>query len=130
MSAEPPVIAISGPIGVVKAGLALADEGTRPPWCGSSVFEAFAGRVAPRRASCGGVGPGLAAGRSGGRSGGADRGARRCRRMRSGIGSTVEHSRHRHPRRAVVLGGLLGSARELAREAGAPRAVAPRLVLL
>lgn len=33
-------------------------------------------------------------------------------------GFTAEHGLHRHVRRALVLDGLLGSARELTREAG------------
>jgi len=50
-----------------------------------------------------------------------------------GIGFTAEHPLHRHVRRALVLDGLLGSARELTREAGAllrARGSAPRLVQL
>ncbi|MET9908563.1 hypothetical protein ABZZ74_17390 [Streptomyces sp. NPDC006476] len=46
--------------------------------------------------------------------------ARHCRQVLGGIGFTAEHPLHRHVRRAVVLDGLLGSARELTREAGAP----------
>jgi alkylation response protein AidB-like acyl-CoA dehydrogenase len=50
-----------------------------------------------------------------------------------GIGFTAEHPLHRHVRRAVVLDGLLGSAGELTREAGAhvrAERAAPRLVQL
>mgnify|MGYP006900719336 FL=1 len=36
-----------------------------------------------------------------------------------GIGFTAEHDLHRHVKRAMVLDGLLGSARDLTREAGA-----------
>ncbi|MEV7983127.1 hypothetical protein [Streptomyces sp. NPDC086519] len=46
--------------------------------------------------------------------------ARYCRQALGGIGFTAEHSLHRHVRRTVVLDGLLGSARELTREAGSP----------
>jgi hypothetical protein len=45
--------------------------------------------------------------------------ARNCQQVLGGIGFTAEHSLHRHIRRALVLDGLLGSARELTREAGA-----------
>jgi hypothetical protein len=50
-----------------------------------------------------------------------------------GIGFTAEHGLHRQVRRAIVLDGLLGSARELAREAGTlliKERYAPRLVNL
>ncbi|WP_294009950.1 hypothetical protein [Streptomyces sp.] len=53
--------------------------------------------------------------------------------MLGGIGFTAEHPPHRHVRRALVLDGLRGSARELTREAGAlvlARGTAPRLVQL
>lgn len=56
--------------------------------------------------------------------------ARNCQQVLGGIGFTAEHEFHRHYRRALVLDGLLGSARELTREAGATlRALgyAPRL---
>ncbi|WP_405885221.1 acyl-CoA dehydrogenase family protein [Streptomyces sp. NBC_01136] len=59
--------------------------------------------------------------------------ARHCQQVLGGIGFTAEHDLHRHIRRALVLDGLLGSARELTREAGAlVRAgrSAPRLVQL
>ena len=45
--------------------------------------------------------------------------ARHCQQVLGGIGFTAEHGLHRHVRRALVLDGLLGSARELTREAGA-----------
>ncbi|MCZ0997073.1 acyl-CoA dehydrogenase family protein [Streptomyces mirabilis] len=59
--------------------------------------------------------------------------ARHCQQVLGGIGFTAEHDLHRHVRRALVLDGLLGSGRELTREAG--RLVregrsAPRLVQL
>jgi alkylation response protein AidB-like acyl-CoA dehydrogenase len=44
--------------------------------------------------------------------------ARHCQQVLGGIGFTAEHGLHRHVRRALVLNGLLGSARELTREAG------------
>ncbi|WP_329242805.1 acyl-CoA dehydrogenase family protein [Streptomyces sp. NBC_01478] len=59
--------------------------------------------------------------------------ARHCQQVLGGIGFTAEHDLHRHVRRAVVLDGLLGSARELTREAGAllrAGGSAPRLVHL
>ncbi|MET9214158.1 acyl-CoA dehydrogenase family protein [Nocardia sp. NPDC003239] len=45
--------------------------------------------------------------------------ARHCQQVLGGIGFTAEHALHRHVRRSLVLDGLLGSARELTREAGA-----------
>lgn len=57
--------------------------------------------------------------------------ARHCQQVLGGLGFTAEHDLHRHVRRALLLDGLLGSARELTREAGAElrrRGSAPRLV--
>ncbi|MCX4766614.1 acyl-CoA dehydrogenase family protein [Streptomyces sp. NBC_01275] len=57
--------------------------------------------------------------------------ARHCQQALGGLGFTAEHALHRHVRRALVLDGLLGSARELTREAGAlllHQGRAPRLV--
>ncbi|MEV6539396.1 acyl-CoA dehydrogenase family protein [Streptomyces sp. NPDC051665] len=59
--------------------------------------------------------------------------ARHCQQVLGGIGFTAEHDLHRHVRRAMVLDGLLGSAWELTREAGALLRAgrsAPRLVHL
>ncbi|MCX5095433.1 acyl-CoA dehydrogenase family protein [Streptomyces sp. NBC_00365] len=59
--------------------------------------------------------------------------ARHCQQVLGGIGFTAEHDLHRYVRRALVLDGLLGSARELTREAGAlvrEGRSAPRLVQL
>lgn len=59
--------------------------------------------------------------------------ARHCQQVLGGIGFTAEHELHHHIKRALVLDGLLGSARELTREAGAHlRAAghAPRLAHL
>ncbi len=59
--------------------------------------------------------------------------ARHCQQVLGGIGFTAEHQLHRHVKRSLVLDGLLGSARELTREAGATlRATgsAPRLAYL
>ncbi|WP_329281159.1 acyl-CoA dehydrogenase family protein [Streptomyces sp. NBC_01451] len=59
--------------------------------------------------------------------------ARHCQQVLGGIGFTAEHDLHRHVRRALVLDGLLGSARELTREAGTlvrEGRSAPRLVQL
>jgi alkylation response protein AidB-like acyl-CoA dehydrogenase len=50
-----------------------------------------------------------------------------------GIGFTAEHELHRHVKRALVLDAMLGSSRELTREAGAALRTtgsAPRLVQL
>ena len=59
--------------------------------------------------------------------------ARHCQQVLGGIGFSAEHDLHRQVRRAMVLDGLLGSARELTREAGAllrAGGSAPRLVHL
>jgi hypothetical protein len=59
--------------------------------------------------------------------------ARHCQQVLGGMGFTAEHALHRHVRRALVLDGLLGSARELTREAGQlllETRSAPRLVNL
>ncbi len=59
--------------------------------------------------------------------------ARHSQQVLGGIGFTAEHDLHRHVRRALVLDGLLGSSRELTREAGAlirTSGSAPRLVNL
>ncbi|KPI05259.1 acyl-CoA dehydrogenase domain-containing protein [Actinobacteria bacterium OK074] len=59
--------------------------------------------------------------------------ARHAQQVLGGIGFTAEHDLHRHVRRALVLDGLLGSARELTREAGAvvrAGGTAPRLAQL
>ncbi|MEH0580593.1 MULTISPECIES: acyl-CoA dehydrogenase family protein [Streptomyces] len=57
--------------------------------------------------------------------------ARHCQQALGGIGFTAEHALHRHVKRALVLDGLLGSTRELTREAGRlllRRSHTPRLV--
>lgn len=59
--------------------------------------------------------------------------AKHCQQVLGGIGFTAEHELHRHVKRALLLDGLLGSARELTREAGArlrAESSAPRLVHL
>lgn len=59
--------------------------------------------------------------------------ARHCQQALGGVGFTAEHGLHRHVRRALMLDGLLGSARELTREAGellVREGRAPRLVEL
>jgi hypothetical protein len=59
--------------------------------------------------------------------------ARHCQQVLGGIGFTAEHELHRHIKRALVLDGLLGSSRELTREAGAvlrDKGFAPRLAQL
>lgn len=44
--------------------------------------------------------------------------AKHCQQVLGGIGFTDEHDLHRHVKRVYVLDGLLGSARDLTREAG------------
>ena len=59
--------------------------------------------------------------------------ARHCQQVLGGIGFTAEHELHRHVKRALVLDAMLGSSRELTREAGATlraRGFAPRLAQL
>jgi hypothetical protein len=59
--------------------------------------------------------------------------ARHCQQVLGGMGFTAEHGLHRHVRRTLVLDGLLGSARELTREAGTlviEQRSAPRLIQL
>ncbi len=59
--------------------------------------------------------------------------ARHCQQVLGGIGFTAEHELQRHIKRALVLDGLLGSSRELTREAGVTlraKGFAPRLTQL
>ncbi len=59
--------------------------------------------------------------------------ARHCQQVLGGIGFTAEHELHRHVKRALLLDGMLGSTRELTREAGArlrAKGSAPRLAQL
>jgi len=59
--------------------------------------------------------------------------ARNCQQVLAGIGFTEEHELQRHIKHVLVLDGLLGSARELTRRAGAglrARGSAPRLAQL
>lgn len=59
--------------------------------------------------------------------------ARHCQQVLGGIGFTAEHQLHHHVKRSLILDGLLGSARELTREAGKTlrvRGFAPRLAEL
>ncbi|NKY33613.1 acyl-CoA dehydrogenase [Nocardia speluncae] len=59
--------------------------------------------------------------------------ARHCQQVLGGIGFTAEHEFHHHYRRVLVLDGLLGSSRDLTREAGATLrelGYAPRLAQL
>ncbi|MFC8528056.1 acyl-CoA dehydrogenase family protein [Nocardia sp. NPDC057227] len=59
--------------------------------------------------------------------------ARHCQQVLGGIGFTAEHALQSHVRRTLVLDGLLGSTRELTREAGAyirKSGAAPRLAQL
>ncbi|KPM51719.1 acyl-CoA dehydrogenase [Frankia sp. R43] len=59
--------------------------------------------------------------------------ARHCQQVLAGIGFTAEHDFHHHLRRALTLDGLLGSARDLTRQAGAhirEQGQAPRLINL
>ncbi len=60
-------------------------------------------------------------------------GARHCQQVLGGLGFTAEHQLHHHVKRLLVLDGLLGSARELTRQAGATlraKGSAPRLAEL
>jgi hypothetical protein len=59
--------------------------------------------------------------------------ARHCQQVLGGIGFTAEHELHRHIKRSLVLDAMLGSTRELTREAGATlraKGCAPRLTQL
>lgn len=59
--------------------------------------------------------------------------AKHCQQVLGGIGFTDEHDLHRHVRRTYVLDGLLGSSRELTRQAGTAvrtQGCAPRLAHL
>ena len=59
--------------------------------------------------------------------------ARHCQQVLGGLGFTAEHELHRHVKRSLVLDGMLGSARELTRDAGATlraKRCAPRLTNL
>jgi alkylation response protein AidB-like acyl-CoA dehydrogenase len=59
--------------------------------------------------------------------------AKHCQQVLAGIGFTAEHDLHHHIERVLVLDGLLGSARELTKKAGAglrARGSAPRLAHL
>jgi hypothetical protein len=59
--------------------------------------------------------------------------ARHCQQVLGGLGFTAENELHHHVKRSLVLDGMLGSARELTREAGAALRVkrsAPRLANL
>ncbi len=59
--------------------------------------------------------------------------ARHCQQVLGGIGFTAEHPLHHHIKRALVMDGLLGSARELTRQAGVTlraKGFAPRLAQL
>ena len=59
--------------------------------------------------------------------------AKHCQQVMGGIGFTAEHDLHRHVKRVMVLDGLLGSSRDLTREAGGvarAHGYAPRLANL
>jgi hypothetical protein len=59
--------------------------------------------------------------------------ARHCQQVLGGIGFTAEHALHHHVKRTLVLDSLLGSTRELTRQAGAAlraHGSAPRLAQL
>ncbi len=59
--------------------------------------------------------------------------ARHCQQVLGGIGFTAEHPLHRHVKRSLILDALLGSNRELTREAGTilrAKGFAPRLAQL
>jgi Acyl-CoA dehydrogenase, C-terminal domain len=59
--------------------------------------------------------------------------ARHCQQVLGGIGFTAEHPLHHHVKRSLILDGLLGSTRDLTRQAGAAlraKGSAPRLAQL
>jgi Acyl-CoA dehydrogenase, C-terminal domain len=59
--------------------------------------------------------------------------ARHCQQVLGGIGFTAEHQLHHHVKRSLILDGLLGSTRELTRQAGntlMAKGFAPRLAEL
>lgn len=59
--------------------------------------------------------------------------ARHCQQVLGGIGFTAEHPLHHHVKRSLILDGLLGSSRELTRQAGkaiVAAGSAPRLAQL
>ena len=59
--------------------------------------------------------------------------AKNCQQVLAGIGFTAEHDFHHHMKRVLVLDGLLGSSRELTKNAGGglrARGSAPRLAQL
>jgi alkylation response protein AidB-like acyl-CoA dehydrogenase len=59
--------------------------------------------------------------------------ARHCQQVLGGIGFTAEHQLHHHIKRSLILDGLLGSARELTRQAGkelVAKGFAPRVAQL
>jgi hypothetical protein len=59
--------------------------------------------------------------------------SRHCQQVLGGVGFTAEHELHRHIKRVLVLDAMLGSSRELTREAGATlraKGFAPRLAQL
>jgi hypothetical protein len=59
--------------------------------------------------------------------------ARHCQQVLGGIGFTAEHPLHRHVKRSLILDALLGSSRELTREAGTvlrAKGFAPRVAQL
>jgi hypothetical protein len=59
--------------------------------------------------------------------------ARHCQQVLGGIGFTAEHALHHHVRRVLTLDALLGSSRELTRQAGGlirARHAAPRIAQL
>jgi hypothetical protein len=59
--------------------------------------------------------------------------ARHCQQVLGGIGFTAEHPLHHHVKRSLILDSLLGSSRELTREAGTvlrAKGFAPRLAQL
>lgn len=59
--------------------------------------------------------------------------ARHCQQVLGGIGFTAEHPLHHHVKRSLILDALLGSTRELTRQAGTAlraKGFAPRLAQL
>ena len=107
------LVALEGAEAALAAADALAD-GSAGAWAAASAGASAAGdgELAALLAKAAAGQAALAA-------------ARHCQQVLGGIGFTAEHGLNQHIRRALVLDGLLGSASELTREAGA-RLVAER----
>ena len=124
------LVALEGAEAALAAADALAGASVAGGLAGASAGASVAGGLAGASASAGGDElAALLAKAAAGQA--ALTAARHCQQVLGGIGFTAEHGLNRHVRRALVLDGLLGSARELTREAGARLVAersAPRLV--